>query len=220
MRTRDGRRRARRWRRSSASPMPACRPRRSPTSSRNGSPPRAHPRFNRPYTELIYQPMLEVMRLLRREGFAVWIVTGGGQEFIRAFSGPTYGVPRRPGRRIHHQDRVPPAAGRHAPSCSACPRSMRWTTARASRSASAASSAAARSSPSAIPTATSRCCNTPPRGRGARLGMFVHHDDAAREYAYDRESHIGRLDRGLGLAPPGGWPLISMKNDWRRIFPA
>ncbi|HVK91180.1 MAG TPA: haloacid dehalogenase-like hydrolase, partial [Mycoplana sp.] len=55
--------------------------------------------------------------------------------------------------------------------------------------------------------------------RGARLGMFVHHDDAAREYAYDRDTHVGRLDRGLTLASQAGWPLISMKNDWLRIFP-
>jgi hypothetical protein len=55
--------------------------------------------------------------------------------------------------------------------------------------------------------------------RGARLGMFVHHDDAAREFAYDRDTHIGRLDRGLTLAPQWGWPLISMRNDWLRVFP-
>jgi hypothetical protein len=55
---------------------------------------------------------------------------------------------------------------------------------------------------------------------GRRLGLLVHHDDAAREYAYDRDTHIGKLDRGLGLAPAAGWTLVSMKNDWLRVFPS
>lgn len=55
-------------------------------------------------------------------------------------------------------------------------------------------------------------------GSGARLGVLVHHDDAAREYAYDRKSNFGRLDRGLDEAPKRGWTLISMKDDWKRIF--
>jgi hypothetical protein len=56
-------------------------------------------------------------------------------------------------------------------------------------------------------------------GSGARLGLYVHHDDAVREYAYDRKSQIGRLDKGLDEAKARGWPLISMKNDWKVIFP-
>ena len=56
-------------------------------------------------------------------------------------------------------------------------------------------------------------------GPGRRLGLILHHDDAAREYAYDRASHIGRLDRGLALAPDAGWTVVSMQRDWRRIFP-
>lgn len=55
---------------------------------------------------------------------------------------------------------------------------------------------------------------------GGRLGVLVHHDDAEREVAYDRESHIGRLARGLDEAPARGWTLVSMKNDWKRVFPA
>jgi hypothetical protein len=55
-------------------------------------------------------------------------------------------------------------------------------------------------------------------GSGARLGMIVHHDDAAREVAYDRESTVGRLERGLDEAPARGWVLVSMKDDWKRVF--
>ena len=56
-------------------------------------------------------------------------------------------------------------------------------------------------------------------GTGPRLGLIVHHDDAAREFAYDRESHVGRLDRGLDEAGPRGWVVVSMMNDWRAIYP-
>jgi hypothetical protein len=56
-------------------------------------------------------------------------------------------------------------------------------------------------------------------GSGARLGLIVHHDDAEREYSYDRKSSFGRLDRGLAEAPKRGWTVVSMKNDWRRIYP-
>ena len=55
---------------------------------------------------------------------------------------------------------------------------------------------------------------------GARLGLIVHHDDASREFAYDRKSHVGRLDRGLNEGPQRGWTIVSMKNDWRTIYPA
>jgi hypothetical protein len=56
-------------------------------------------------------------------------------------------------------------------------------------------------------------------GSGARLGLYVHHDDAKREWAYDRDSPVGRLARGLDAAPKRGWIIISMKNDWKRVFP-
>ncbi|MGG5817292.1 HAD family hydrolase [Falsiroseomonas sp. HW251] len=177
-----------------------------------------HPRFNRPYTQLIYQPMLEVMRLLRREGFAVWIVTGGGQEFVRAFSAPTYAVPI---------DRVVGSVGKTE---------FRLGADRSSELFRLPEAEAVDDGPGK-PVGIGRFIGQRPQiafgnsdgdiemlqyattGRGARLGMFVHHDDAAREFAYDRDTHIGRLDRGLTLAPQWGWPLISMKNDWLRVFP-
>jgi hypothetical protein len=177
-----------------------------------------HPRFNRPFTQLIYQPMLEVMRLLRREGFAVWIVTGGGQEFVRAFSAPTYGVAlgqvvgsigktefrllpdgktelfRLPAiEAVDDGPGKPVGIGRFI--------GRRPTIAFGNSDGDVEMLQFTTSSP------------------GQRLGLFVHHDDAVREYAYDRDTHIGKLDRGLTLAPAAGWRLISMKNDWLRIFP-
>ena len=80
-------------------------------------------------------------------------------------------------------------------------------------------SAAARSPRSATPTATCRCCNGPAAGSGPRFCLFVHHTDAEREWAYDRDVHIGRLDKGLDEATAKGWTVVDMKKDWKNIFP-
>lgn len=178
-----------------------------------------HPRLNRPHLQLIYQPMLEVIRLLRRQGFAVWIVTGGEQEFVRAFSGATYGVPidrvvgavtltefRVDGRRDAELFRLPAIDGVDVGPGK--PIGIGRFIGRRPQLAFGNSDGDIEM----LQYATA--------AQGARLGMLVHHDDAAREYAYDRDSHVGRLDRGLGLAREWGWPLISMKNDWIRVFPA
>ncbi len=177
-----------------------------------------HPRFDRPFTQLIYQPMLEVMRLLRAEGFAVWIVTGGGTEFVRAFSMPTYGVAL---------DRVVGSAGKTE---------FRLLPDGTSELFRLPAIEAINDGPGK-PVGIGRLIGQRPRiafgnsdgdiemlqytttGPGQRLGLLVHHDDAAREYAYDRDTHVGRLDRGLALAPAAGWQVISMKNDWLKVFP-
>jgi hypothetical protein len=75
-----------------------------------------------------------------------------------------------------------------------------------------------RSSLSATPTAINRCCNGPRPG-AARLMGLVHHTDAEREWAYDRQSHVGRLDKALDEANAKGWTVVDMKRDWRRVFP-
>jgi hypothetical protein len=177
-----------------------------------------HPRFGRPYTQLVYQPMLEVMRLLRREGFAVWIVTGGGQQFVRAFSKPTYDVPlsqvvgsiektefrlSQDGRselfRLPAIESVDDGPGKPVG---------------IGRFVDRRPTVAFGNSDGDV-----EMLQYTTTGRGRRLGVLVHHDDAAREYAYDRDTHVGRLDRGLALAPAAGWRVVSMKDDWLRIFP-
>ena len=177
-----------------------------------------HPRFNRPYTQLIYQPMLEVMRLLRREGFEVWIVTGGGQEFVRVFSAGTYDVPvgqvvgsigktefrllpdnRSELFRLPAIEAVDDGPGKPVG---------------IGRFIGRRPTIACGNSDGDIEML--QYTTTSP---GRRLGLLVHHDDGAREYAYDRDTHIGKLDRGLALVPDAGWTLVSMKNDWLRIFP-
>ncbi len=134
--------------------------------------------------------------------------------------GPRRSTASRPSRSSARASR-PSSRCATASRCScACPRSTSSTTRRASRSASTRTSAAGRSPPSATPTATSRCCEWTTAGDGARLGVLVHHTDAEREWAYDRESHIGRLDRGLDEAADRGWVVVDMKRDWAAVYPA
>ena len=115
-------------------------------------------RFKRPYTELVYQPMLELLAYLRANGFKTFIASGGGIEFMRPWTERIYGVPPEQviGSSIKTRFEMQATAYR---CCSGCPRSISSTTRPASRSASTSTSAAVRSRPSAIPTAISKCCN-------------------------------------------------------------
>jgi phosphoglycolate phosphatase-like HAD superfamily hydrolase len=174
-------------------------------------------RWNRPYTALVYQPMLEVLALLRAHGFTNFIVSGGGVEFVRAFSQQAYGIP--PHRVVGSSFALTP--GEEA---------GRITLTREPRVDFIDDGPGK-------PVGIARFIGRRPiaafgnsdgdwhmlryatEGEGRRLGMIVHHDDAAREYAYDRQSHVGRLARALDEAPARGWPVISMRDDWARIFP-
>ena len=179
--------------------------------------------FERPVTDLVYQPMLEVMDYLRANGFRTYIVTGGGQEFVRVYTEDVYGVPPEQvvgssiETKYEMQDGKPvlmrePKVVLH--------RRRR----RQGDAASTSSSASARRSPSATPTATARCWNGRPAGDGARLGLLVLHDDAEREFAYGPAN--GLPDTSVGTsrqalmdeAKQRGWTVISMKNDWGKIF--
>ena len=153
--------------------------------------------IKRPYTEMVYQPMLELLAYLRANGFKTFIVSGGGVEFMRPWTEKLYGIPpeqvvgssgkmkfeMRDGKPVL----VKAAGGR-----------VHRRQGPASPSASNSTSAAGRSRRSATPTATCRCSNGRPPARGARFALIVHHDDAEREYAYDRRSHIGKLDKAMG----------------------
>jgi phosphoglycolate phosphatase-like HAD superfamily hydrolase len=176
------------------------------------------PRWSRPYTALVYQPMLELLALLRAQGFTNFIVSGGGVEFVRAFSEQAYGIP--PHRVVGSSFALTPGED-----------SGRITLTREPRVDFVDDGPGK-------PLGIARFIGRRPiaafgnsdgdwhmlryttEGPGRRLGMIVHHDDAAREYAYDRESHVGRLARALDEAPARGWHLISMRGDWARIFPS
>ena len=175
-----------------------------------------HPRFKRPYTELTFAPMKELMAYLRAHGFKVFIVSGGGIEFMRVFSERVYGVPPeqvvgsyskmtyelRDGRPVIVRqpdiDFIDDKSGK--------PIGIERFIGRRPILAFGNSDGDFEM----LEYVTS--------GPGPRLGLIVHHDDAAREYAYDRKSPIGALERGLDEAPKRGWAVVSMKDDWRTIY--
>jgi phosphoserine phosphatase len=177
-----------------------------------------HPRFKRPYTDLVYQPMLELLGYLRANGFKTFIVSGGGIEFMRPWTERIYGVPpdqvvgssiktrfeMRDGRptlfRLPEVNFVDDKAGK--------PVGINEHIGRRPIAAFGNSDGDLEM----LQWAT--------MSGGVRFGLIVHHNDAEREYAYDRESHIGRLDKALDAAAANKWTVVSMKDDWKRIFPA
>lgn len=176
-----------------------------------------HPRFDRPHTQLVYQPMLDVLALLDAKGFKSFIVSGGGIEFMRTFSNAVYGIPPEQviGSSIVTRYVVTdgvPALLREA--------ALHFYDDKGGK-------------PVAINTHIGRrpiaafgnsdgdfemlewVTNAP----GARFGLIVHHDDDDREYAYDRDAGLARLARGLDEAPLRGWTIVSVKADWCQVFP-
>lgn len=176
-----------------------------------------HPKLGRPYTELVYQPMLELLAYLRANGFQTWIVSGGGIEFVRVFSEARYGVPPqqvvgssvktkyeiRGGKpaivRLPQIDFIDDKAGK--------PVGIQKFIGKRPIAAFGNSDG------------DFEMLEWTTSAPGARLGLIVHHDDAEREFAYDRNSHVGRLARGLDEGPKRGWTIVSMKNDWRTVYP-
>jgi len=176
-----------------------------------------HPRFNRPYTELVYQPMLELLNYLRENNFKTFIVSGGGIEFMRPWVEEVYGIPRdqvvgssiktefvfKNGNpvimRLPEIDFIDDKEGK--------PLGINKFIGRKPVFASGNSDG---DLPMLQWTAS---------GEGLRFMLYLHHTDSIREWAYDRESHIGRLDKGLDEATEKGWTVINMKEDWKVIYP-
>ncbi len=181
-----------------------------------------HPKFQRPYTELVYAPMLEAMKYLRANGYRTYIVTGGGQEFVRAFAETVYGIPPEQvvGTmfKIDYQVRDGKPALIHAPDLffvndkDGKPVGINMVIGRRPQAAFGNSDGDQQMLEWATGTS------------GARLGMIVLHDDATREYAYGPaaglpDSKIGTFTQALyDEAKKNGWTVISMKRDWKRIF--
>ena len=178
-----------------------------------------HPRFKRPYNELIYQPMLEVLSYLRANGFKTFIVSGGGIDFMRPWAPAAYGIP--PEQIVGSSGVAEFRIGKDG-------KGELFKTAKVNFIDDGPGK------PVGIYLNIGRrpiiafgnsdgdlqMLQYTTSGSGPRLGLYVHHDDSEREYAYDRKSPIGKLDKGLDEAPKWGWPVISMKNDWKVIFPA
>jgi phosphoglycolate phosphatase-like HAD superfamily hydrolase len=182
-----------------------------------------HPRYRRPYTELTYQPMLEVLRFYRANGYRTYIVTGGGQDFVRVYAEQVYGIPPEQvvgtaGGTKYGYDR----SGR--PFLTKEPKLL--LNDNDAGKAEGIHLMIGRRPFAAFGNSTGdrEMLEYTSAGDGARLGMLVLHDDAKREYAYGPagdlpDTRVGTFTQALfDEARKKGWTVISMKNDWKRVF--
>jgi phosphoserine phosphatase len=177
-----------------------------------------HPRFDRPYNRCIYQPMLEVLAYLRANGFKTFIVSGGGIEFMRPWVEQAYGVPPEQvvGSsgivKFEIQDSKPvllkEAKVEFVDDGPGKPVGINRFIGRRPIIAFGNSDG------------DLQMLQWTTMTDGPRFAAIVHHTDAEREYAYDRKSHVGRLDKALDEAVRQNWTLIDMKNDWKVVFPS
>jgi phosphoglycolate phosphatase-like HAD superfamily hydrolase len=176
-----------------------------------------HPRFQRSYTELVYQPMLEVLAYLRANAFKTYIVSGGGVDFMRVFTEQVYGIPPEQVVGSVAETRLEVRDGK--PVLVKLPK-LNLVDDKAGK-----------------PVGIHRFIGRRPilafgnsdgdhqmlqwtaAGDGIRFIGIVHHTDAEREWAYDRQSTIGRLDKALDEALRKGWTVVDMKRDWKIVFP-
>ena len=176
-----------------------------------------HPRFNRPYTELVYQPMLELLTYLRANGFKTYIVSGGGIEFMRPWTEKVYGIP--PEQVIGSSIKTRFELSEGKPVLVRLPE-IHFIDDKAGKPVGIHMHIGRR--PIAAfgnSDGDLQMIQWTTAGSGARFGLLVHHTDAEREYAYDRQSSVGRLDKALEAAKRQGWTVVDMKQDWKRIFP-
>jgi hypothetical protein len=176
-----------------------------------------HARFNRPYTDLVFKPMLELLDYLRTNAFKIFIVSGGGIEFMRPWVGKVYGIPSeqvigssikvkyelRSGMpvlvRLPEIDFIDDKAGK--------PVGIHKFIGRRPIAAFGNSDG------------DLQMLQWTAAGDGERLMLLVHHTDAELEWAYDRRSHVGRLDKAMDEAQAKGWVVVDMKKDWKVIYP-
>ncbi len=174
-------------------------------------------RWKRPYTELVYQPMLELLAYLRANGFKTFIVSGGGIEFMRPWTERVYGVQPQQVVGSSIKTRFEMRDGK--PVLFRLPE-INFIDDKAGKPIGINSHIGRR--PIAAfgnSDGDLEMLQWTTMSGGARLGLIVHHTDAVREYAYDRKSHFGRLDKALDAAGPNKWTVVDMKRDWKRIFP-
>lgn len=176
-----------------------------------------HPRFDRPYTELVYQPMLELLTYLRANGFKTFIVSGGGVEFMRPWVEKVYGIP--PEQVVGSSGVTEFRIGKDGKPVLAKLPKVEFIDDGPGK-----------------PVGINRFIGRRPvfafgnsdgdlqmlqwtaAGNGARFMGIVHHTDAEREWAYDRKSHVGKLDKALDEGLKRGWTIADMKRDWKKVF--
>jgi phosphoserine phosphatase len=176
-----------------------------------------HPQSGRPFTEMVYQPMLELLAFLRHHQFKTFIVSGGGIEFVRPWAERVYGIP--PEQVIGSSIRTRYELRDGKPSLLRLPE-INFIDDKAGKPV-AINQHIGRRPLMAFGNSDGdfEMLSWTTSGQGPRFGLLVHHDDPTREFAYDRSSSIGRLDKALDAAPSNGWSVVSMKNDWLSIHP-
>jgi len=176
-----------------------------------------HPTTDRPYTEMVYQPMLELLDYLRANGFKTFIVSGGGIEFMRPWTEEVYGIP--PQQVVGSSIKTAFEMRDDGPVLVRLPE-LAFIDDKEGKPVGIHSHIGRR--PIAAfgnSDGDLQMLQWTAAGDGASFCLYVHHTDAEREWAYDRESHIGRLDKGLDEAAARGWTVVDMKNDWKVVFP-
>jgi len=176
-----------------------------------------HPKFKRPYTECVYQPMLELLAYLRANGFKTFIVSGGTADFMRPFTEKVYGVP--PEQVVGTTFKTKYAVRDGKPVVVIEP-AVDLIDDKAGKPVGIAKFIGRRPVMAfGNSDGDFEMLEYTTLSPGPRFGFVVHHTDAEREYAYDRKTLFGRLDKGLDEAPKRGWVVASMKKDWGVVFP-
>ena len=175
------------------------------------------PRFKRPYTELIYQPQLELLDYLRANGFRTFIVSGGGMAFMRPISEKLYGIPPE---QVVGSSVVAEFQNKDGKPVLVRQPKINFINDKAGKPVGIYQHIGRRPILAfGNADADMQMIEYTMAGDGRRLGLFVHHTDAEREYAYDRKSHVGTLDKALDRAAAEGWVIVDMKKDWKKVFP-
>ncbi|MET0089600.1 MAG: HAD family hydrolase [Candidatus Thiodiazotropha sp.] len=176
-----------------------------------------HPKTGKPYTDMVYQPMLELLAYLRQNGFKTYIVSGGGIEFMRPWAERVYGVP--PEQVIGSSIKVEYRMTDSGPVLMRLPE-INFIDDKAGKPVGIHQFIgkvpvfAAGNSDGDM-----QMLEWTSAGKGPRFGLIVHHTDAKREWAYDRKTHVGKLDKALDKAESAGWVLVDMMRDWKMIYP-
>ncbi len=176
-----------------------------------------HPKTGKPYTDMVFQPMLELLAFLRQNGFKTYIVSGGGIEFMRPWTERVYGVP--PEQVIGSSIKVAYQMTDSGPVLMRLPE-INFIDDKAGKPVGIHQFIgrvpvfAAGNSDGDM-----QMLEWTSAGKGPRFGLIVHHTDAKREWAYDRKTHVGKLDKALDQAGKKGWVLVDMMHDWKVIYP-
>jgi phosphoserine phosphatase len=176
-----------------------------------------HPKTGKPFTEMVFQPMLELLDYLRANGYKTFIVSGGGIEFMRPWVQAVYGIP--PEQVVGSSIKTTYEVRNGVPTLVRLPE-MNFIDDKEGKPVGINQHIGRRPTMAfGNSDGDFQMLEWTTAGEGPRLGAIVHHTDEKREWSYDRESHVGKLVRGLDEGPERGWVIIDMKDDWKAVYP-